>query len=769
MRSLMRRVVPAMLAGALAAGAGTLPARADPDRLVADLTWNGEAQPRALILIDGAEVLLARSLLQAHGVQPRGPACDAKVVDECYLALSGLREALTFHLDLGELRLDVRTSAALLPSRAIRVAREAPSYDQQFLPALAMSYGLQETPGAPWSAWIEQRYSPRPNAVFESTAGRTASGAFARGLSSLTFDVPAASRRLVIGDAAVTGGPLATNAVIGGIAVGRQFSLDPYALTFPMPSIETTVAAPSRADVYVNGVLVKSMTLAPGNYHLSDIPIVAGYANARVVLHNELGQQAGETTQYGAPSLLRAGLTDYQYATGFVREDGTGAPRYDRPLATARYRLGVSSRTTLGAAAQLAPGASAFAVEYDGLLGFGIVHADAAESTAHGTSGSAFSAGYATTGTSSSFGVNAHWQDPRFRAVTSLLDQERIVGDAAITKMQRIGAATTISLTARETRYANAGTIASAVVSASRRFGAWDAGFSYARERAVSALRRAGNELSIVLTRSHGLASQSVRYEGASGGAILSAARGSATATGTSYAVDGGVGGDAPRTARALIGLPFASVKLDAAAIAGTAPRLAAESDGSVVYAAHRLLFGQRLGDAFALVSADGMGAADVTLDGQRAGRTDKHGFLLLPALGSNAANTIGISGADLPLEQVVDAQGERRAGPPYHAGTLVRFGAHRVHAVYGTVRVRDATGRARIPAYGELELRAAGTGAPATSPIDDTGEFYVDGVAAGRYDARIVDGSGECRFRIEIAPFSEPARDLGRLQCDAT
>ncbi|HEX3464571.1 MAG TPA: fimbria/pilus outer membrane usher protein [Candidatus Elarobacter sp.] len=762
----MRRVLPAILAGALAAS-GALPARADPDRLLADLAWNGEAQPRSLILIDGAEVFVARSLLQAHGVEPRAGACDAKVVDECYVALSPLHDVLTFRFDPAELRLDVRVSAALLPSRALRIAREAPSYEQQFLPALAMSYGLRETPGTPWSAWIDQRYSPRPNALFESTAGRTASGAFARGLSSFTLDAPGASRRLVVGDTTLSGGPLATSGVIGGIAVEREFALNPYALTFPMPSIETTVAAPSRADVYVNGVLVKSMTLAPGNYHLSDVPIVAGYSNARVVLHNELGQQISEDAQYGAPSLLRAGLTDYQYAVGFLRDDAGGAPRYDRPLASARYRLGASSRATLGAAAQLAPGASAFALEYDGVLGFGIVHADAAESSADGVSGSAFSAAYATTGRSGALGANVHWQDPRFRTVTSLAGEERILADAAITKMQRIGAATTLSLTARETRYATAGAIASAVVTASRRFGAWDLGLSYTRERAFSALRRAGNELSIALTRARGASSQSVRYDSASGGAVVSVAHGSGTAIGTSYALDAGLAGNAPQTARAQIGLPFASVNLDAAAAAGAAPRLAAEVDGSVVYAAHRVLFGQRLGDAFAVVSADGMGAADVTLDGQRAGRTDRHGYLLLPALGSNAANAVGLSGADLPLDQMVDAAGERRAGPPYHAGTLVHFGAHRVHAVYGTVRVRDASGRARIPAYGELELRTAGTDATASSPIDETGEFYVDRVAPGRYDARIVDGSGECRFRIEIPAFSEPARDLGALQCD--
>jgi outer membrane usher protein len=764
---LLRKIVPAILAGALAVGLGTLPARAEPDRLLADLTWNGEAQPRTLILLDGDEVLLGRSVLRAHDLDARTAGCTAQL-DDCFVALSRLRDVLTYRFDEREFRLDVRTSAAVLPNRTIRIARDGPQYEQRFLPAFGLGYGLAETPGAPWSAWLDPRYSPRPNVLFESAAGRGVSGGLTRGLSSLTLDAPQASRRLVIGDALVSGDALATGAVIGGIAVERQFSLNPYQLTFPMPSIETTVAAPSRADVYVNGVLVKTMTLAPGNYHLSDVPIVAGYSNARVVLHNELGQQVSDVVEYGAPSLLRAGLTDYQYAAGFVRDDGGTASTYGRPLASARYRLGTSERTTLGGAAQLAPGAFALALEYDGLLGFGILHADLAQSAVNGAAGRAVSAAYATTGRASAFSVELHWQDPGFHPVAATPDQERILGDASVSKMQRIGSATTLAITARETRYAVAGAVTSAVLTTSRRFGAWDAGLSYTRERAIAALRRASGVLAITLTRSHGASSQAVRYDGSTAAPVVSVARGTGSALGTSYGVDTTLAPGAPQSARALIGLPFASVHFDAVAEGGEAPKASAAVDGSLVYAAHRWLFGQQLGDAFAVVSADGMAGAGVTVDGQRAGRTDRHGYLLLPAVGSNAANVIEISGADLPLDDVVDASGERRAGPPYHAGTLVRFGSHRVHAVYGTLRVREASGRARIPAFGEIEVRAAGGAAPVSSPIDDTGEFYLDGVAPGRYDARIVDGGGECRFAIDVPAFGEPARDLGQLQCAA-
>jgi outer membrane usher protein len=765
----MLRGLRTAFATALAFGLACGPVAAEADRIVVDFAWNGEAQARTLIVLDGTQVWLARKELRPHGLDARDDACRT-VLGECFVALDAFGKQLRYRFDPQELRLEISTATSLLPSRSVRIASAPPAVDASFLPSVLMNYRIDAAPGTPLTAAFEQRISPLPNVELENALGRALSGRIVRGLSSLTIDAPASMRRVVLGDVALSANAFGANAVIGGAVVQREFSLDPYAVTFPLASIETTVLRPSRADVYVNDVLVKSVPLAPGNYHLGDIPVTAGYSRARVVVRDDLGQQTSSLLQYGTTSLLRPGLSEYQYGAGFLRtSNGDDNARYGMPLASGRYRIGTSARTTLGGFAQAGAGGYAAGFEYGGLLGFGLLQADLAASGGGVAAGRALRVSYGTAGTRGALSVQARVQDPRFRTPAESADRERIVADAGISATQRLGT-TMLAASAKVSRYAFSGVVRSTALTLMHRFGPWDASVSFTRQGAFQSGRPA-SEVALTLTRSRGtLTSQAVRLEsGAHASAAVSVARGTSALDGSTYAVDAGLTADSVQSARAHVALPFGSLNLTSMIVPGGGAPASAALEGSVVYAARHLLFGRPVNDGFAVVAADGMAGAPVTFDGQYAGRTDRHGYLLLPGLASNAVNTVGVSAAGLALDALVDADGEARIGPRYHAGSLVRFGAHRVHAIFGEARLRDEPGGARVPAYGEMRLRRTGTSTPlAASPLDDAGRFYFDGIEAGTYDATILYGGRTCALRIVVAPFAEPAHDVGMLTCGA-
>ena len=98
-----------------------------------------------------------------------------------------------------------------------------------------------------------------------SSVSRNADGSLVRGLTNLTVDDPARMVRWVAGDSLAVGGPLGGGPFIAGISMSKNFGLDPYFYRFPSMDVAGAVATPTRADVYVNGQLVREVQLAPGD------------------------------------------------------------------------------------------------------------------------------------------------------------------------------------------------------------------------------------------------------------------------------------------------------------------------------------------------------------------------------------------------------------------------------------------------------------------------------------------------------------------------
>jgi len=145
-----------------------------------------------------------------------------------------------------------------------------------------------------------------------------------RGLSNLTWDRPESQQRIIAGDLLAGSGPadpLGGGLFVAGVAVQKQFDLDPYVLRSPLPRLDGTAFTPSTLEVYVDGRLVRREQIAPGPFTLAEAA-GAGRAVRRARGGSRCLRAASRTlgtSSYIHQRLLRKGLSDYSYSAGFRR------------------------------------------------------------------------------------------------------------------------------------------------------------------------------------------------------------------------------------------------------------------------------------------------------------------------------------------------------------------------------------------------------------------------------------------------------------------
>lgn len=107
---------------------------------------------------------------------------------------------------------------------------------------------------------------------------------------------------------------------IGGINIARNFSLNPYRLPYPTGSQNFVIHSRSLVKYFVNGSLIKSEYLPPGNYNAKDIPLNNGLNTIVIEATDDLGQKKVFVFRTAASiNLLNEGESrfDLSYGTPF--------------------------------------------------------------------------------------------------------------------------------------------------------------------------------------------------------------------------------------------------------------------------------------------------------------------------------------------------------------------------------------------------------------------------------------------------------------------
>lgn len=163
-------------------------------------------------------------------------------------------------------------------------------------------------------------------------------------------DYPENAFTLSIGDDTTGGENGSSNLRFGGIRLSRNFNLTPYQQISPELDLMGSAVIPSNVDIYVNNVLRANQSVTPGPFEITGLPMYQGDNKIKMVLTDINGQQTERTlSRYNEPTLLKSELFAASFSTGFVRKNwGINSWDYgSSPVAIGDFAYGISNSLTV--------------------------------------------------------------------------------------------------------------------------------------------------------------------------------------------------------------------------------------------------------------------------------------------------------------------------------------------------------------------------------------------------------------------------------------
>lgn len=771
-----RLMGPPLAAGLAILAALASPARGDDpvERMVLGATLNEAQLGDVLVVRRGGRLMIHAADMERAGLlADLTTTVTVGVEGQPFVPLDRLRGVLSSELDeaAGTLRMSVDPDAlrttVIDAGRGSRAAGQAPEANPSAFANYALRYsddsasaGLEL--GAAWGAGAlrsDLSYSERHGVV--------------RGLSVLTVDDVPQRRRWSLGDVFATGGALGGAGLLGGFQVTTDYALQPG--TSPMPSFgETGVAlTPSVVEVYSNGSLVRQTEIPPGPYRVADLPVTVGANDARVVVRDAFGRSTElRHAFYVAGGSLAPGVSRYAYAAGFLRNElGTESFDYGRLVFIGAQRRGLNPILTVGgrleAAERLLCGGPAATLR----LPVGELELAAGVSRDSGEAGSAGQLGYSFLSRRFSSSAQLKLTSARYATTTLRAADDRSLLEASVVVGSSPGSAASLSLLFGVLHMRSGDEEARVSISTNFRLGARSS-------LALGLGWRVGSELGLSF---EGYVALRLGLDGGHAATVsgrsspLGAGMGAEVNRGIGGLEDGigwkarastaeGEGGDRPvTTADGAVAYqhPFGRVALDARW--DREVRFSGEAAGGLVMVGGRIAPTRTVNGGFALIRVPGIEGVRGYLNNHEVGRTDASGDLVVPAVMPYEPVQLSVNDEDIPGEYRV---GETRKSVALYryAGRVASFDVAPIVATRGTVIVVEPSGKRLVPKNGELWVRSR---EPVSSPIGSSGQFELEGLAPGVYDARIAYSGGECTFRLVVRnPGAEPVSDVGELEC---
>lgn len=479
---------------------------------------------------------------------------------------------------------------------------------------------------------------------------------------------------------------------VGGISYGRDFSLRPDLVTWPIPSFSGEAAVPTSVDVFINGYRAGSTQIEPGPFTLTNLPYINGAGNAVLVTTDALGRQVSTTMPfYVASDLLKAGLSDGAATLGSLRRNyGIDSFDYGPVVGSGSYRYGLTDYLTLEAhgegAKQLASGGVGAVAK---LWRLGVVNTSWTQSQMRGESGSQLNWGYQYSTSLFSLATQHIRRDRGFGNL-ALYEQnyyyDHSINDnrSPIASLSRKTDQYSLSFTLGEFGNIGAAWIgvrnfdnsktellnlswsrnlwgdSNVYVSASRdnERGDWTAAVSVQ----IPLGERDSVSLSVDNTADAGTA-QRINYGHSmpsDGGLSWNMALARQT-KGNSYQ-------------QGTLGWRNNNVELQGGVYGYSDMRTWwGEVMGSLVLMDNELFFAKKINDAFVVVSTGGEPEIPVNYENQLIGKTNKNGYLLISGVSSYYPASYSINTLNLPADTRI-TETERRLALRRHSGYLVEF-----------------------------------------------------------------------------------------------
>ena len=607
---------------------------------------------------------------------------------------------------------------------------------------------------------------------------------WSRGDLRLVHDDPDSRTRYSAGDLTYATDGFQSNRRAAGVAVARNFGLQPYRSSAPVGQTDLDLTRNSRVDIIVNGQRVRTIDLAPGRYNVRDLPLVGGTNDVTLRVTDEVGRVDLIRFPFVFDSsVLAAGEQDFGYAAGAASEATASGRRYDAGdrIISAFHIFGLTDQLTLGANYQGSRDVNALGGEARLATTFGNFRIDFAGSEANfaGTGGALrlqhrYSESASMEGMNRSISSIATYRSRSFASIGQTSVSNPVALSLAALYGQRLfgdvyGSLGVSRQFARDGQ-ANVNTVDANLsmqiapdVSASLLMSTRQASFGGNDNRiflSVSWFPGGSNQR---VGASYDTAQQSrradwsytpsARVDALEADLSVGRDRESDTFDGrlgyTGYRFDAGVS-NATTASRADGG--------------GSSPRTSLTFGTALAFAGGHFAITRPITDSFALfVPHPALSGKAIEIN--RVGdtpdaKTDILGTAVLPELASYYQHHVIIEAPDLPLgydlgRDVYDLL------PGYRSGTVIAVGTGAV--VLGDGILVDAAGK-ELP----LELGTiVSLGEPSLAPIEfftgRTGRFRVEGLSPGRFRLILVNDPDKA-IEFSVPPGSVGRVDLGRL-----
>ena len=521
-----------------------------------------------------------------------------------------------------------------------------------------------------------------------SRAGDGGSDAYARLATTWSYSDPRRLWTWSAGDV-VSGGLAWTRPVrLGGVQLRRNFGVRPDLIVYPLPQFSADATLPSAVELFVNNVRQYSDQVDAGPFVLSQFPRVVGAGQAVVVVTDALGRSTQTSVSlYVDYQRLAPGLTDFSLEAGVLRRGfGVDSNDYGQdPVASASWRRGLRNDFTVELHGETAAGlrVGGGGLAWSPLARFGVITANLTESRGDWR-GRQHGVGYQWFGPEAGLDLYTQRASPGFRDLGTLDG-----GSPPLREQDRVSLWKSIpqgSLSLTWLRYRDHEDVPSRTISlgVNRSFG--QVAFSANAFDDERAGRGVSLSLNVPLDIRHN-SSYSVDHRPGNTDFTAAVRREAPYAGGWGWEAQARDSGDGQLSARWRGDVAEAWFGIDR-----VADRFGgfAQGNGSLVLMDGQGFASRRIGDAFAVVSTNGVPDVPILYENRVAGRTNDAGYLLLADLRGWQRNRLAIDPDALPASIEVDRI-EQLVTPADRSGVQVKFALERVSSA--TVLLHDALG----------------------------------------------------------------------------
>ncbi|MFH0775414.1 MAG: fimbria/pilus outer membrane usher protein [bacterium] len=581
-----------------------------------------------------------------------------------------------------------------------------------------------------------------------------------RGNTSIVRDFEREMTRVSCGDLYASSGRLGGGKQILGCQIKRDFAIQPGFVSYPLPSFFFALSKPSEINAYLGKRLMAKESFQPGEVELLNLPVQGQELLKLVIMDNKGVTKELYSKLYQASFLLKPGLKDYSLSLGSKRQ----GEEYKGLAGIFSYRMGLTGNITGKVRVEADEKTANSGIEFTHLLPYGdTMRWGVARSTSEGLSGAGCFYDYQVAFGRVSFGANLEVYTQNYSNLSVGASDDKAKVDRRVNlglSLGRFGRLSTNSFTQK--RY----------IKKEKR------GFSVNYSKSVSSgclnisanrtdEGRVTDNVMVYFFFSPGKNTQAgYRVNTSNGKQVEEFSLKSTPKLGPGFSASVEKRSDGEVEERLLLKYqgPYGNYSARCSSSENTNYELT--TDGSVVFIGGIRPYPCRtINDSFALVKVDGLKGAKIYRGGSIAGRTNNRGECLISGLSSYSPNqlSLDLTGKELPIEYNV-SEPTKYVSTPYRGGVKIDFGAARVQGIGGRIVIK---GDGEKPV--ELTTLIIYTSKEVNVPIGKNGEFYLENIPSGRYQAKTRYKERDYTSTIEIPESEEMFIDVGNVYATQT